>query len=203
MKTILVGFAVATLSKICADEARDWMGWLSTRLIRWAAHRLPENQERYEEEWLAHANDLPGNIAKLWHAVGCVNAVAQLMQFWQKVAWWTFIYPNIEVAFVLGFVLAIVIEAASIASLGISFAFPHPELSRLRRLRRKAGGLMVLGLNELELRDEDYAYLDLVRELQSDPVMIAIASVMSPQFAGDYYQRRSKFFNKLIFRLFW
>jgi hypothetical protein len=42
--------------------------WLIDRAVR----RLPDRaQERYREEWKAHANELPGSIAKLCHASSC------------------------------------------------------------------------------------------------------------------------------------
>jgi len=72
MKALIVALFVGVVSKIIADEAKEWLAWLPSKLIHWASRLLPVDQhERYEEEWLAHANDLPGNLTKLGHACGC------------------------------------------------------------------------------------------------------------------------------------
>jgi hypothetical protein len=45
--------------------AAEWM-------IQRAVQRLPEDQqERRQEEWLAHLDDTPGVLRKLAHALGC------------------------------------------------------------------------------------------------------------------------------------
>jgi lipopolysaccharide/colanic/teichoic acid biosynthesis glycosyltransferase len=54
-----------------ADEFLCWTPRLCQRLVRRHARCLsPELRERYEEEWLAHVNDLPGKLSKLRFAVG-------------------------------------------------------------------------------------------------------------------------------------
>src|SRR5579871_2354295 len=90
MKMLIVGFVIATLSKVFADEVKEWMAWLPAKVIRWAARHLPNvSVERFEEEWLAHCNDLPGNCAKLWHAIGCVTVYVRCTSGVQKAVWWT------------------------------------------------------------------------------------------------------------------
>ncbi len=82
MKMLIIGFLIATISKIIADEAKEWMAWLPNTMIRGAAMRFGEGErERFEEEWLAHANDMPGCIGKLWHATGCVVASISVTHF--------------------------------------------------------------------------------------------------------------------------
>ena len=66
MKVFLwVVFAV--LVPLTLAEARECGPWLAKRLIRWSAHRLPtpEAIARYEEEWLANLQEVPGKLIPL------------------------------------------------------------------------------------------------------------------------------------------
>lgn len=53
-------------------EFGDWCPWLAARLVRWAARRLgdPASCKRYEEEWIANLNEVPGKLARLVAAFG-------------------------------------------------------------------------------------------------------------------------------------
>jgi cell division septum initiation protein DivIVA len=59
---VILGFIfTAILVPILVGEFVDWFPWASTRLIRRAANRLPlECRARYEEEWQAEFDALPG-----------------------------------------------------------------------------------------------------------------------------------------------
>lgn len=49
---------------------------VSRTLLRWAARHCfdtDELRERFEEEWLADLEDVPGRLAKLAHTVGCLR----------------------------------------------------------------------------------------------------------------------------------
>lgn len=177
MKTLIGALVIATMSRILADDAKEWMPWLSAKLIHWAARHLPDS-ERREEEWLAHCNDLPGNIAKLWHATGCVIVYLQCSNALQKAAWCLFIYPIVELSFALALVLTIVLEITG-SSLLDNF---DPEFARLRRLRRNAGGLRVLGINDLSLRPEDCTIQDRLRTMGKQ----VFASILDEKWAPDF-----------------
>jgi hypothetical protein len=52
-------------------------------LARWiiekAVKRLPAGDcDRFREEWLAHLDETPGTLRKLWHAFGCHLGAAKL-----------------------------------------------------------------------------------------------------------------------------
>ena len=53
-------------------EFGDWCPWLAARIVRWAARRLgdPVSCQRYEEEWIANLNEVPGKLTRLLAAVG-------------------------------------------------------------------------------------------------------------------------------------
>jgi phage terminase Nu1 subunit (DNA packaging protein) len=71
-------FLAALLGKLCADEIKEWLPWISGRIIRLAVGRLPEDQrERYSEEWHSHLDEVPGEIARLWTACGFLIATRQ------------------------------------------------------------------------------------------------------------------------------
>jgi hypothetical protein len=75
----VVSIFVAVLSKIAAEEFAAWSPSVIRSLIKFAVLRLPENKrERFEEEWQAHVNDVPGHIGKLLVAVGFFFAACDI-----------------------------------------------------------------------------------------------------------------------------
>jgi hypothetical protein len=70
MSWLLVGVVAAALN-VAVAEIFDWFPWIARRLIRRAVGQLPfDAQERYEEEWLAELDALPGRrISSLIFAV--------------------------------------------------------------------------------------------------------------------------------------
>ncbi len=74
-----MGFLGSFLGKLFADELRAWLPWLQERAIQAAVRKLPsEQQERYNEEWRSHLNDVPGEIAKTWVAIGFLKAAKEI-----------------------------------------------------------------------------------------------------------------------------
>jgi DNA polymerase III delta prime subunit len=53
-------------------EFGDWCPWMAARIVRWAARRLgdPVSCQRYEEEWIANLNEVPGKLTRLLAAFG-------------------------------------------------------------------------------------------------------------------------------------
>jgi hypothetical protein len=71
----LLGFILfAVLVPLLVGEARDLAPSLATRLLRWGARSIgqPHQAERFEEEWLADLERVPGKVTKLAHACGVV-----------------------------------------------------------------------------------------------------------------------------------
>jgi lipopolysaccharide/colanic/teichoic acid biosynthesis glycosyltransferase len=65
----------ATLTKLFADETKAWIPWLTERMVRRAIGHLPPDQrERFNEEWRSHLNETPGELSKLFVAIGVVIA---------------------------------------------------------------------------------------------------------------------------------
>jgi hypothetical protein len=62
--TILVGLVTAEILAYAPHIAR----WLIKRAVRKLADT---DRERYLEEWLSHAEQLPGHLTKLLHALDC------------------------------------------------------------------------------------------------------------------------------------
>jgi hypothetical protein len=69
---IIIGILICFV----ADEFLQWSPIVAKWLVRKNARRLPteELQERYKEEWLAHINDIPGRLSKLFFAAGIIRA---------------------------------------------------------------------------------------------------------------------------------
>jgi hypothetical protein len=81
----ILGVVAAALSPVFADEFKAWMPWFTKWLIRRAIGRLPEDQrERYREEWSSDIEETPGDIGKIFKAMGFVQAPIGGRQRWRK-----------------------------------------------------------------------------------------------------------------------
>ena len=72
--------ATAVLLPLLLAEFGDWCPWLSERIVRWSARRLghPAARARYEEEWLANLNEVPGKLARLAGAFGYAASIPRM-----------------------------------------------------------------------------------------------------------------------------
>jgi hypothetical protein len=75
----VLGIAGAILipvtARVLGDDIKEWLPWITQRLVARAVSRLPEEErDRFEEEWWAHINELSGNLAKVYAAWGCLSA---------------------------------------------------------------------------------------------------------------------------------
>lgn len=71
----IVGFALfAIMIPLLVNEAGDLSRSLARCLLRWGARRIgrADQAQRYEEEWLADLERVPGNLTKLGYACGVV-----------------------------------------------------------------------------------------------------------------------------------
>jgi hypothetical protein len=75
---IVVALAITLIGAELIAYAPSVAKWLVGRAVR----RLrPEDQERFAEEWLAHAEELPGAVGKLLHGASCyVRAARRISQ---------------------------------------------------------------------------------------------------------------------------
>jgi transcriptional regulator with XRE-family HTH domain len=72
--------ATAVLLPMLLTEFGDRCPWLAQKLVRWSAHRLrnPEDRARYEEEWVANLNEVPGKLGRLVAALGFLASVPRM-----------------------------------------------------------------------------------------------------------------------------
>ena len=73
MNAGVVTFVVTVVAlPLLLSEFGDWCPWLAERVVKWAARRLgdPLSCERYEEEWIANLNEVPGKVTRLVAAFG-------------------------------------------------------------------------------------------------------------------------------------
>jgi hypothetical protein len=69
----LVGLILGIVGKIVNNEIEAWAPLISKRIIEKAVRCLPQyEQERFREEWLAHLDECPSSVSRLWHAIGCI-----------------------------------------------------------------------------------------------------------------------------------
>ena len=76
----LVAALAAILLPLAVNEAKDWFPRLAVALVRWAARRLGEPQAcaRYEEEWAANVEAVPGKLSPLVSAFGYVVVLPRM-----------------------------------------------------------------------------------------------------------------------------
>jgi lipopolysaccharide/colanic/teichoic acid biosynthesis glycosyltransferase len=66
---------IPVTARVVGDDVKEWLPWITRRLVELAVSRLPEQErDRFEEEWWAHINELPGNLAKVFAAWGYLSA---------------------------------------------------------------------------------------------------------------------------------
>jgi hypothetical protein len=71
----VLGIIAAAVSRQLADEFKAWTPWIIGRLVKSAVRKLPEDcRDRFEEEWLSHIHETPGEVGKLTAAVGFLFA---------------------------------------------------------------------------------------------------------------------------------
>jgi hypothetical protein len=73
MKTLalLVGSTLCMLlggilSSLVTDQIKAWLPGIRRWIVRRQAGRMGSKSSRFEEEWLAHVEATPGDLAKLW-----------------------------------------------------------------------------------------------------------------------------------------
>jgi signal transduction histidine kinase len=75
----LIDILVGVVSGIVTGELSAHVGPLAQWIIGRAAQRLRAgDRARYHEEWLAHLDETPGTLRKLWHALGCHLCAAKV-----------------------------------------------------------------------------------------------------------------------------
>lgn len=71
----VLGILAAAISRQLTDEFKAWTPWLIKRCIQRAVRQLPESlRERYTDEWQSHINEIPGEVGKLFEALGFLRA---------------------------------------------------------------------------------------------------------------------------------
>jgi len=155
MKAVLLALLIAALAKFLADEAKEWANWLPAKLIHWASKQFPlEAQPRLQEEWLAHCNDLPGSLAKLLHATGCLSTAFRLelgRRALTSTIFWIF-FPLYLVLSPLFLMMDTLDKLRGAHKLYDAW----PDVVRAKRQRSSAAGLTVLGIANLnDIREDD------------------------------------------------
>jgi hypothetical protein len=68
---------------LLVGEFSELAPWTARKLLSWGAHQLPtqEQSERYQEEWLAGIEDVPGKLVKLIKALSIVCYTVPLINW--------------------------------------------------------------------------------------------------------------------------
>jgi hypothetical protein len=75
----LIDILVGVVSAIVTGELRAHVKPFARWIIERAVRRLSlADRERFREEWLAHLEETPGILRKIWHVFGCYLCAAKL-----------------------------------------------------------------------------------------------------------------------------
>jgi hypothetical protein len=77
------------LGRQLTDEFQAWTPELTKWLLAQAVKQLPpDKRDRYEEEWQSHCSELPGQVARILHALSCFPAARSIRRpfSWPNVA---------------------------------------------------------------------------------------------------------------------
>jgi hypothetical protein len=70
-----VNALLSFLATLLADEFKSWLPWITQRVVRHAVGILPkDHQERFQEEWHSHLDEIPGELAKLFVALDLIRS---------------------------------------------------------------------------------------------------------------------------------
>jgi hypothetical protein len=80
VKSLLLFMLGGIVIPLAVNELGELFPWLARRLVRWSARRLgePSACERYEEEWLANLECVPGKLMKLVAASSYLVSVPKM-----------------------------------------------------------------------------------------------------------------------------
>jgi hypothetical protein len=86
---IVVTIVLGVAASLVAAEINAYSPHITRGLIRLAARKLLEcDRERFTEEWLAHADELPGSFAKVRHGIGCyLKAANSIRKYRFHLSW--------------------------------------------------------------------------------------------------------------------
>jgi DNA-binding CsgD family transcriptional regulator len=83
----VIGLFFGIVGSLVAAELYCWAPHIARKFIEQAVQRLPESEkERFQEEWLAHLDECPGSLAKLWHSLGCFQGATAIAATAPRVA---------------------------------------------------------------------------------------------------------------------
>jgi hypothetical protein len=66
------------MTRLLGEELREWIRWLTERVILRAVSKLPAEQQRFDEEWRSHLDDVPGDVGRLITSLGFLLAARRM-----------------------------------------------------------------------------------------------------------------------------
>jgi hypothetical protein len=85
MKELLTAVFGTIVAALLIHEAQAWFPHICKGLISLAVKRLPKRQrDRYFEEWHGHIAQVPGNVMKIWDALGFVFGADKMFPRWHR-----------------------------------------------------------------------------------------------------------------------
>jgi hypothetical protein len=80
----LLGILSKAISSQLTNEFKAWCPLLVRHILGRAIARLPKRQQsRFSEEWTSHCNEVPGEIGKIFFALGCLMAAYRMVPLFE------------------------------------------------------------------------------------------------------------------------
>ncbi|MGO7531689.1 sugar transferase [Rhizobium leguminosarum] len=149
---IVSGVLGSAFSKILAEEFKAWRPNIVHRLVAVAASLLSDvDRDRYREEWSAHVEEVPGDLGKVFSAIGFLWAAARMsdrrfMALGTKRA--------MDVGIAVGSLL-VLFPPMLVTALAIKLESPGPVLFVHRRLGKDGKEIFVYKFRSMRLSSED------------------------------------------------
>jgi lipopolysaccharide/colanic/teichoic acid biosynthesis glycosyltransferase len=78
--TLLLPLAIAAAARLLADDLKELVIWSRKRILKAAINKVPQTfRDRYSEEWERDCQDKPGEIARLFAAIGYYAAATGIL----------------------------------------------------------------------------------------------------------------------------
>ncbi len=76
---VIIAIFVGVVATVLCSEVKAWLPWITEKIFSLAVCRLPpEIRDRYDEEWRADLDTIPGELSKLCCSLDLIRAAHQI-----------------------------------------------------------------------------------------------------------------------------
>ncbi len=76
---VIIAIFVGVVATVLCSEVKAWLPWITEKILSLAVCRLPpEIRGRYDEEWRAYLDAIPGELSKLCCSLDLIRAASRI-----------------------------------------------------------------------------------------------------------------------------